>query len=357
MIVSCVALVMTTNRMYGQPTFFSPQSGSSSSVDEKGCCASTNSSTSRASRERTATSTGNVFGRVPEFGVLEVILSFLSPADLVGTEAVSTTFRRSSIAEHLWKQHCARTFSPLAQLGGARCQEQQQEEHQHRHVRHQHMPQRKDEDEEEEEEGWGGSGRFRPSKACCSSCCPISSGRGGYHEATDSGLPLACSTTTSRTTGDARRSGSCGRNGSNGPPSPSSLSRSCCDRAGYHCPWREAFFRAHRARPRDLLRELSSSLPSNVNIQQPPSQPAPEQQCIIVLHGNVYELAGFLSSHPGGALILQEHASTDATEAFERFFHSREARRMARRFVVWDGEAVMGRKGTLWRFARQGIST
>ncbi|CAM9214387.1 unnamed protein product, partial [Ectocarpus sp. 13 AM-2016] len=98
MIVSCVALVMTTNRMYGQPTFFSPQNVSSSSVDEKGFCASNDSSTNRASRERTAISTGNVFGRVPEFGVLEVILSFLSPADLVGTEAVSTTFRRSSIA-------------------------------------------------------------------------------------------------------------------------------------------------------------------------------------------------------------------------------------------------------------------
>ncbi|CAN0197632.1 unnamed protein product, partial [Ectocarpus sp. 6 AP-2014] len=193
------------------------------------------------------------------------------------------------------------------------------------------------------------SGRFRQSKASYSSCCSrSSSGRGGYHEETHAEPPLAPSTTTSRTA-DARRSGSCGRNGSDGPPSPSSLSRS-----GYHCPWREAFFRAHRARPLHLLRELSSSLPSNV--QQPPSsQPGPEQQCIIVLHGTVYDLAGFLSSHPGGALILQEHASTDATEAFERFFHSREARRMARRFVVWDGEAAMGRKGTLWRFAHQGL--
>ncbi|CAN0456997.1 unnamed protein product, partial [Ectocarpus sp. 12 AP-2014] len=191
--------------------------------------------------------------------------------------------------------------------------------------------------------------------ASYSSCCSRSSGRGGYHEGTHPGPPLAPSTTSSRTA-NARRSGSCGRNGSDGPPSPSSLSRSYCDRSGYHCPWREAFFRAHRARPLDLLRELSSSLPSNV--QQPPSsQPAPEQQCIIVLHGKVYDLAGFLSSHPGGALILHEHASTDATEAFERFFHSREARRMARRFVVWDGEAVMGRKGTLWSFAHQGVST
>ncbi|CAN0580878.1 unnamed protein product, partial [Ectocarpus sp. 12 AP-2014] len=127
--------------MYGQPTFFSPQNVSSSSVDEKGFCASTHSSTSRASRERTTTSTGNVFGRVPEFGVLEVILSFLSPADLVGTEAVSTTFRRSSIAEHLWMQHCKRTFSQLAQLGEARCLEQHQEEHQHRDVRHRHKQQ------------------------------------------------------------------------------------------------------------------------------------------------------------------------------------------------------------------------
>ncbi|CAM9755345.1 unnamed protein product, partial [Ectocarpus fasciculatus] len=148
MVVSCAALVMTTNRMYGQPTFFSPHS-SSSSLDEKDCSGGT-SSTGKASRERAATGHGNVFGRVPEFGVLEVILSFLSPADLVGTAAVSTAFRRSSIAEHLWMQHCERTFSweptaaqpPLPQLGEARCPEQQQqEEHQHRHVQHRHKQQ------------------------------------------------------------------------------------------------------------------------------------------------------------------------------------------------------------------------
>lgn len=324
MIVSCAALVMTTNRMYGQPTFFSPHS--SSSLDEKDCSGGT-SSTGKASRERAATGHGNVFGRVPEFGVLEVILSFLSPADLVGTAAVSTAFRRSSIAEHLWMQHCERTYSweptaaqpPLPQLGEARCLEQQQEEHQHRHVQHRHKQQRGEEEEEEEdEERWGGSGRFHRSKACsaCSSCCSRSSGGGGYHEATHARPPPAPSTTASRTTADARRSGSCGRNGGNGPPLPSSVSWSCCDRSGYHCPWREAFFRAHRTRPLDLLRELSSSVPSNA--QQPPSQPPSEQQCIVVLHGKVYDLTGFLSSHPGGALILQEHASTDATDAFER---------------------------------------
>lgn len=36
-----------------------------------------------------------------------------------------------------------------------------------------------------------------------------------------------------------------------------------------------------------------------------------------------------------------------------RFFHSREARRIAGQFVVWDGQAVMGRRGTLWKVAHE----
>lgn len=100
--------------------------------------------------------------------------------------------------------------------------------------------------------------------------------------------------------------------------------------------WKEAFFYAHRERPRDLL-ELAP----------------PATSCVVLVHGRVHDLTDFLPSHPGGSMILREHASTDATEAFERFFHSREAHRVAREFVVWDGVEAMGREGTLWKVARE----
>ncbi|GFF59521.1 hypothetical protein IFM51744_09950 [Aspergillus udagawae] len=41
-----------------------------------------------------------------------------------------------------------------------------------------------------------------------------------------------------------------------------------------------------------------------------------EGDCWIAIHGNVYNVTTFLSSHPGGKAIILRHAGTDATEAF-----------------------------------------
>lgn len=108
--------------------------------------------------------------------------------------------------------------------------------------------------------------------------------------------------------------------------------------------WKQAFFAAHRTRPRQILEEArvaySAASPPHVSLSR----------CVILVGGRVHDLTGFLSDHPGGALVLEEHASTDATHEFERFLHSREARRIAQDFVVWDGVKVMGRPGTLLKY-------
>jgi hypothetical protein len=45
----------------------------------------------------------------------------------------------------------------------------------------------------------------------------------------------------------------------------------------------------------------------------------------VVVAGDVYDVSRFLEDHPGGAEILQRHAGTDASTAFAKAKHSREA--------------------------------
>ncbi|KAL3472741.1 FMN-dependent dehydrogenase-domain-containing protein, partial [Aspergillus californicus] len=42
-----------------------------------------------------------------------------------------------------------------------------------------------------------------------------------------------------------------------------------------------------------------------------------DSDCWIAIHGNVYDVTGFLASHPGGKAIILQHAGTDATTAFQ----------------------------------------
>jgi cytochrome b involved in lipid metabolism len=44
-----------------------------------------------------------------------------------------------------------------------------------------------------------------------------------------------------------------------------------------------------------------------------------------VVAGDVYDLTGFVADHPGGAQILERHRGKDATEAYAKSKHSREA--------------------------------
>lgn len=54
----------------------------------------------------------------------------------------------------------------------------------------------------------------------------------------------------------------------------------------------------------------------------------------IVLHGKVYDVTGFLSSHPGGKMILLKHCGKDATEEFEMIHPPNTLKSMAKRIVL-----------------------
>ncbi|CAM9360155.1 unnamed protein product [Sphacelaria rigidula] len=125
--------------------------------------------------------------------------------------------------------------------------------------------------------------------------------------------------------------------------------------------WKAAFFHAHSTRAHQMLEEgkiihsnaaaTSASTAAHLDNANTPSSSSLSSYLLVIVGDKVHDLTEFRDSHPGGALILQEYAFTDATHAFERFFHSREARRIARQFVVWDSAAVMGRSGTLWKYS------
>mmetsp|Transcript_14237 Transcript_14237/g.29208 ORF Transcript_14237/g.29208 Transcript_14237/m.29208 type:complete len:708 (+) Transcript_14237:72-2195(+) len=51
-------------------------------------------------------------------------------------------------------------------------------------------------------------------------------------------------------------------------------------------------------------------------------------RCLVGLHGSVYDVAGFLTHHPGSKETLLDNAGGDATEFFEDVGHSRIARRL-----------------------------
>ena len=62
------------------------------------------------------------------------------------------------------------------------------------------------------------------------------------------------------------------------------------------------------------------------------------EQCLVGLHGNIYDISSFLTTHPGSPDTLQVHAGRDATRFFEDMNHSMVARRLAKKFcVVVDG--------------------
>ncbi|KAL2203580.1 hypothetical protein CC79DRAFT_1359670 [Sarocladium strictum] len=56
----------------------------------------------------------------------------------------------------------------------------------------------------------------------------------------------------------------------------------------------------------------------------------------IVIRGEVFNVSSYFDEHPGGRMVLEEVAGTDATEDFEYLDHSNDARRIMRKFKVGD---------------------
>lgn len=249
----------------------------------------------RGSHGSSNTNSKRVFEGLSGFGVLEVIASFLSPADLVGVATVSADFCRASASNFLWRCHFERAF---VSSSGASTPPPPGED---RRRRAEHQTK-----QEEQDRGRGGRRRQKQPEDNAADerrrrCRCSRSGRSSSRRQ-HRWRPL---TEDDGGSGDKRAA------------SPASLfRRSCSDSTCRNYSWREAFFRAHREKPRDLLRELlPRSTPSTPAAQQPAP---PRALCIILVHGRLYDLTEFLPSHPGGSLILREHASTNATVAFER---------------------------------------
>ena len=59
-----------------------------------------------------------------------------------------------------------------------------------------------------------------------------------------------------------------------------------------------------------------------------------QDDCYVIIHGNVYDVTKYTLQHPGGVERLIQHAGKDATFAFENQDHSARARTWMKRFFV-----------------------
>ncbi|KAK6731845.1 hypothetical protein RB195_007977 [Necator americanus] len=64
------------------------------------------------------------------------------------------------------------------------------------------------------------------------------------------------------------------------------------------------------------------------------------ESCWIVMEGKVYDVSKFLNEHPGGAEVIAELAGKDATASFEDVGHSKDAREMAKEYLIGKVQAT-----------------
>lgn len=67
----------------------------------------------------------------------------------------------------------------------------------------------------------------------------------------------------------------------------------------------------------------------------------------IVLHDNVYDVTDYISQHPGGPELIEEYAGKDATNGFDEFGHSSDAKKMLKVYLIGeleDGDKKANRK-------------
>ncbi|CAH4035246.1 cytochrome b5-like [Pieris brassicae] len=58
------------------------------------------------------------------------------------------------------------------------------------------------------------------------------------------------------------------------------------------------------------------------------------EDCILIIHNEVYDVTEFLEEHPGGLEVLLELAGQDATEPFEDVSHSSDARALMKKYKI-----------------------
>lgn len=58
----------------------------------------------------------------------------------------------------------------------------------------------------------------------------------------------------------------------------------------------------------------------------------------IVLYDNVYDVTDYMSQHPGGPELIEEYAGKDATDGFDEFGHSSDAKKMLKEYLIGELE-------------------
>ncbi|CAB9505392.1 b5 type B [Seminavis robusta] len=70
------------------------------------------------------------------------------------------------------------------------------------------------------------------------------------------------------------------------------------------------------------------------------------ERCLIGLHGCIFDITDFFTSHPGSPDTLLVHAGRDASKMFDDMDHSRSARRLAREFCISVDVSATGSFGS-----------
>ncbi|KAF1330733.1 Cytochrome b5, partial [Globisporangium splendens] len=84
--------------------------------------------------------------------------------------------------------------------------------------------------------------------------------------------------------------------------------------------WRQFYFQHHLSRAVEIARLLGLQ----------------ENKKCVAIEDHVYDVTAFLHSHPGGYHVIGDVIGTDATEIWDQFQHSQEAKESMKEFMVYD---------------------
>ncbi|XP_011268281.2 cytochrome b5 [Camponotus floridanus] len=56
----------------------------------------------------------------------------------------------------------------------------------------------------------------------------------------------------------------------------------------------------------------------------------------IVIYDNVYDVTDYMAQHPGGPELIEEYAGKDATDGFDDFGHSSDAKKILKEYLIGE---------------------
>lgn len=70
-----------------------------------------------------------------------------------------------------------------------------------------------------------------------------------------------------------------------------------------------------------------------------------DSRCVVKVNGKIFDLTDFQHKHAGGHSILCEWNGNDATRIFNLAGHSKLARDLSEKYIIWSDKDIIGRKG------------